>query len=54
MYCSKCNQSFYRLALMALLQDAGARCSPGSNVCPADGGEHEFVEPKGVPDVPKA
>jgi hypothetical protein len=35
--CRKCGVPLRRLMLLAMLQDAGARCSPGSAEC-----EHEF------------
>ena len=40
--CSKCGQTLKKLMLIALLQDAGARCSPGALQCPTDGGDHEW------------
>lgn len=35
--CKKCGDSLKRLMLLAMLQDAGAQCSPGPLEC-----EHEF------------
>lgn len=43
MNCSKCGQSLYRLALLAMAVDAGAKCSPSPLVCVKDGGEHDFA-----------
>lgn len=42
--CTKCGQTLRRLMLVAMLQDAGARCSPGALECSADGGEHEWAK----------
>ena len=41
--CSKCGISFKRLLLLAMLQDAGAHCHPGSDAPCPKGGEHEFA-----------
>lgn len=43
MKCQKCHETLNRLLLLALLEDAGARCSPGALQCLA-GGEHNFSE----------
>ena len=43
MKCHKCKQTLRRLMILALLEDAGAKCSPAANDCP-NGGEHDFQE----------
>ena len=42
--CVKCGVTLRRLMLIAMLQDAGAQCSPGPLKCSADGGEHEWTK----------
>ena len=51
--CRKCGESFQRLAIFALMVDAGARVHPSPLRCSADGGEHDFAEVKPVPERPK-
>jgi len=46
MKCVKCGQTAEELILLAMMEDAGARSSPRPTVCPADGGEHDFSDPK--------
>lgn len=48
MRCRYCGQTAYRLALIALLQGAGARTSNGADRCWAreDGVDHDFSEPQ--------
>lgn len=43
--CSKCGESLRRLLLLAMLEDAGAHCSPSATKCSA-GGEHDFTAQK--------
>ena len=39
--CRKCGGTLRRALLLAMLQDAGAKCHPGAMKCP-HGGEHEW------------
>ena len=43
MKCIKCGQTLYRLMLLALLEDAGAKVYPSAIQC-SEGGEHDFEE----------
>lgn len=41
MVCENCNQSAYRLMLLAMIQDAGAHVYPSAKYCSKDK-EHNF------------
>ena len=43
MQCRKCGQQLRQLMLWAMMEDAGAHCSPSALVC-SGGGEHDFLE----------
>ena len=40
-FCVKCKQPLRRLVLLAMLDDAGAKCYPNALQC-SEGVEHEF------------
>lgn len=44
--CKHCGWTLYRLALLAMAEDLGARTSPDANTCPhSPDGEHDFSDP---------
>ena len=45
MKCEHCGRTFRQLAILAILQDAGAKCHPGAIECAeSPTGEHELVD----------
>lgn len=44
MKCKNCKQPVERLMILALLEDAGAKCYPNALYC-SEGNEHDFSEP---------
>ena len=43
MYCKHCGENVNRLILLAMMEEAGAKCYPSSTHCTKET-EHEFVQ----------